>query len=360
MRAFKNYSQYGSTAMTGVRRTLGWTVFAGGLAALVLGALPAQAQGVVNLYSSRHYNTDEKLYSDFTAKTGIKINRIDDDADKLIQRMKAEGVNSPADVFISVDAGRIQRAAEEGLLQPVKSAVLEKAIPEHLREPYGMWFGFSKRARVIVYSKERVKPADLSTYEALADPKWKGKIAIRSSTYIYNQSLTGSILAALGPEKTEAWAKGFAANFARQPKGGDRDQISAVAAGEADIAITNTYYVAHMQTSKKPEEKAAAEKLGVFFPNQKDRGAHINISGGGVAKNAPNRDNAVKFLEYLVSPQAQAYFAEGNYEYPVAADAKVSPVIAAWGKFKEDQLNAQVFARNNAEALKIMDRAGWK
>ena len=179
--------------MTGVRKTIGWTVIAGGVAALILGALPAQAQGVVNLYSARHYNTDEKLYSDFTAKTGIKINRIDDDADKLIQRLKAEGANSPADLFITVDAGRIQRAAADGLLQPVKSAVLDKAVPEHLREPYGLWYGFSKRARVIVYSKARVKPADLSTYEALADPKWKGKIAIRSSTNVYNQSLTGSI-----------------------------------------------------------------------------------------------------------------------------------------------------------------------
>ena len=346
--------------MTGVRKTIGWTVIAGGVAALILGALPAQAQGVVNLYSARHYNTDEKLYSDFTAKTGIKINRIDDDADKLIQRLKAEGANSPADLFITVDAGRIQRAAADGLLQPVKSAVLDKAVPEHLREPYGLWYGFSKRARVIVYSKARVKPADLSTYEALADPKWKGKIAIRSSTNVYNQSLTGAMLAAHGPDRTLAWAKGFVANFARAPKGGDRDQIAAVAAGEADIAISNTYYLAHLLTSKKPEDRAAAEKVGVFFPNQNDRGAHVNISGGGVAAHAKNKENAIKFLEYLVSPQAQAYFAEGNYEYPVVEGAKVSPVIAAWGKFKEDGLNAQVFAQNNAEALKIMDRAGWK
>jgi iron(III) transport system substrate-binding protein len=348
--------------MTAVRRTLGWTVAAGGLAALLLGALSgaARAQGEVNLYSSRHYNTDEKLYSEFTAKTGIKINRIEDDADKLIQRMKAEGPNSPADVFISVDAGRIQRAAEDGLLQPVKSPALEMAIPAHLRDPEGLWFGFSKRARVIVYARDRVKPAELSTYEALADAKWKGRIAVRSSTYIYNQSLVGSMLAALGPEKTEAWAKGFAANFARPPKGGDRDQISAVAAGEADVAISNTYYLAHMLNSKKPEEKAAAEKAAVFFPNQDGRGTHVNISGGGVARHAKNKDNAVRFLEYLVSPQAQAYFAEGNYEYPVVADVKASPVIAAWGAFKEDQLNARIYAKNNAEALKIMDRAGWK
>jgi iron(III) transport system substrate-binding protein len=359
--------------MDRVRRIFGWTILAGGAAsaaiALATGqawsgepprAQLAQGAGEVNLYSSRHYNTDERLYSNFTKATGIKINRIEADADPLIQRMKAEGDKSPADVFISVDAGRIEAARQQGLLQPIKSDVLEKAIPAHLRDPEGYWFGFSKRARVIVYSGDRVKPEQLSTYEALADPKWKGKIAIRSSTNIYNQSLTGSILAALGPEKTEAWARGMVANFARQPKGGDRDQISAVAAGEADIGITNTYYVAHMLTSKNPAEREAAEKVVVFFPNQNDRGAHVNISGGGVAKNAPNKANAIKFLEYLASPEAQAYFAEGNYEYPVVADAKVSPILAAWGKFKDDKLNAQVFARNNAEALKIMDRAGWK
>jgi len=349
--------------MNRVRRTIGWTIALGGLLAGTAGLIPSaawSADGVVNLYSARHYNTDEKLYSTFTERTGIKINRIEDGADKLLQRMQSEGDKSPADVFITVDAGRIERARTLGLLQPIKSDVLEKAIPAHLRDPYGSWYGFSKRARVMVYAKDRVKPGDLSSYEALTDAKWKGKVAIRSSTNIYNQSLTGAMLAVYGPEKTEAWAKGLVANFARPPKGGDRDQIKAVAAGEADIGITNTYYIAHMLTSKKPEDRAAAEKVGVFFPNQNDRGTHVNISGGGVAKNAPNKANAIKFLEYLVSPEAQAYFAEGNYEYPVVADAKVSPVIAAWGKFKEDQLNAGKFAQNNAEALKIMDRAGWK
>lgn len=350
--------------MNRVRRIFGWTILAGGAAsaALALAAGPALSQGAgeVNLYSSRHYNTDEKLYENFTKATGIKINRIEADADPLIQRMKAEGDKSPADVFISVDAGRIESARAAGLLQPIKSDVLEKAIPAHLRDPEGYWYGFSKRARVIVYAKDRVKPSDLSSYEALADPKWKGKIVVRSSTNVYNQSMTGAILAAHGPEKTEAWAKAFAANFARPPKGGDRDQIAAVAAGEADIAISNTYYLAGMLMSKNPAEREAAEKVLVFFPNQGDRGTHVNISGGGVAKNAPNRANAIKFLEYLASPEAQAYFAEGNYEYPVVADARLSPILVAWGKFKEDQLNAATFAKNNAEALKIMDRAGWK
>lgn len=359
--------------MNRVRRMFGWAILAGGTASAMLAlagsqawsAEPARAQlaqgaGEVNLYSSRHYNTDERLYENFTKATGIKINRIEADADPLIQRMKAEGDKSPADVLISVDAGRIEAARAAGLLQPIRSEILEKAIPAHLRDPEGHWYGFSKRARVIIYAKDRVKPEQLSTYEALADPKWKGKIAVRSSTNIYSQSLTGALLAAHGPEKTEAWARAFAANFARPPKGGDRDQIAAVAAGEADIAISNTYYLAHMLTSKNPAEREAAEKVAVFFPNQGDRGTHVNISGGGVARYAPNKANAIKFLEYLASPEAQAYFAEGNYEYPVVADAKLSPILAAWGKFKEDQLNAAVFAKNNAEALKIMDRAGWK
>jgi len=344
-----------------VRRVLGLSIVLGGAASAVVAlcAAPASASEL-NLYSSRHYNTDEKLYANFTKATGIKINRIEADPDPLIQRMKAEGAKSPADVFISVDAGRIEIARQMDLLQPIKSAALERVVPAHLRDPDGYWFGFSKRARVIMYAKDRVKPEQLSTYEALTDAKWKGKIVVRSSTNVYNQSLTGAMLVALGMEGAENWAKGLVANFARPPKGGDRDQISAVAAGEADLAISNTYYLAHMLNGKDPAQRAAAEKIGVFFPNQKDRGAHVNISGGGVAKHAPNKANAIKFLEYLVTPEAQAYFAEGNYEYPVNPDAKLAPVLASWGKFKEDKLNAQVFAKYNADALKIMDRAGWK
>lgn len=350
--------------MNRVRRNFGLSIVIGGAVSAVLalasGPAYSQSKGELNLYSARHYNTDEKLYSNFTKATGIKINRIEADADPLIQRMKAEGDKSPADVFISVDAGRIELARQQGLLQPIKSAALEKAVPAHLRDPDGHWFGFSKRARVIMYAKDRVKPEQLSTYEDLASPKWKGKIVTRSSTNIYQQSWTGSMMVALGMEGAETWAKGLVANFARAPKGGDRDQITAVAAGEADIAIANTYYLAGMLMGKDANQKAQAEKIGVFFPNQKDRGTHVNISGGGVAKNAPNKANAIKFLEYLVTPEAQAYFAEGNYEYPVVAGAKVAPVLAGWGKFKDDQLNAQVFAKYNADALKIMDRAGWK
>ncbi|UYN97939.1 MAG: Fe(3+) ABC transporter substrate-binding protein [Enhydrobacter sp.] len=323
------------------------------------GAL-AQA-ATLNLYSARHYNTDIALYNNFTDLTGIKINRTDAAADALVAKLKAEGDKSPCDVFISVDAGRIERARADGLLQPVSSQVLTAAVPAHLRDPDNNWFGFSKRARVIFYGKERVQAANApQTYENLADATWKGKLLIRSSGNIYNQSLTGSILAALGPEKTEAWAKGVAANMARPPRGGDTDQIKAVAAGEGDICVANTYYFVNLMRSKKPEDREVAAKIGVIFPDQAGRGTHVNISGGGVAKYAPNREAAVKFLEYLVSPNAQRYFAQGNSEYPVLANVDMAPELASLGKFKEDQLNARVFARNNAEALKIMDRAGWK
>lgn len=325
-----------------------------------LGAAAAANAAEVNVYSSRHYDTDKALYENFTAATGIKINLIEGKEDELIERIRNEGVNSPADIFVTVDAGRLYRAQAAGILQGVKTDALTKAVPEHLREPDGHWYGLSKRARVFIYNKTTVKPADLSTYEALTDPAWKGRILIRSSTNIYNQSLTGSILAAHGEKGAEEWAKGMVANFARKPQGGDTDQIKGVAAGEGDIAISNTYYFGRLVASKKPEDQAIVAKLGVFFPNQGDRGTHINISGAGVAKNAPNKDNAVKFLEYLVSPAAQKLFSEGNFEYPVVEGAAIHPVVAAWGTFKEDKLNAAVFGKNNAEALKIMDRAGWK
>ena len=317
--------------------------------------------GTLNLYSARHYNTDEALYGNFADLTGIKINRIDAEPDPLVQRLRSEGDKSPCDVFITVDAGRIERAREMGLLQPVKSAVLDKAIPAHLRDPDNGWFGFSKRARVIVYNKEKVAAANApKNYEDLADPKWKGKVLIRSSGHIYNQSLVGSILAADGPAKTEEWAKGVAANLARPPRGGDTDQIRAAAAGEGELAVTNTYYYANLMKSKKPEDMEVISKTTLVFPNQGDRGTHINLSAGGVAKHSPNKEAAIKFLEYLVSAPAQKYFAEGNNEYPVVAGVALSEQLKTLGTFKEDQLNARVFAQNNAEALKIMDRAGWK
>jgi iron(III) transport system substrate-binding protein len=327
-------------------------------------AMPRRSQaqsGTLNLYSARHYNTDEALYGNFADLSGIKINRIDAEPDPLVERLKAEGDRSPCDVLITTDAGRIERARQMGLLQPISSAVLAKAVPARLRDPDNNWFGFSKRARVILYNKEKLTAATApQTYEDLADPKWKGKLLIRSSGHIYNQSLVGSLLAADGAEKTEAWAKGLAANLARPSRGGDTDQIKGVAAGEAEICVVNTYYYLTLMRSKKPEDREIAAKVGLVFPNQANRGTHVNISGGAVAKHAPNKEAAVKFLEYLVSPQAQRYFAEGNSEYPVVTGVELSPELKALGSFKEDQLNARVFAQNNADALKIMDRAGWK
>ncbi|NDJ17713.1 Fe(3+) ABC transporter substrate-binding protein [Myxacorys almedinensis] len=315
---------------------------------------------VVNLYSARHYDTDNALYDGFTKKTGIKVNLVEAEADKLIERIKSEGANSPADVLITVDAGRLWRAQEAGLLRPVKSSVLESTIPENVREPQGHWFGFTRRARVIVYNKDQVKPAELSTYEGLTDPKWKGRIVMRSSDNIYNQSLTGSVLAQHGAQKTEEWARGLTANFARPPEGNDTAQIKAVAAGEGDLTLANTYYLIRLAKSEKPEDQEVAKRVGIVFPNQSDRGTHINISGGGVVKTAPNRAAAIQFLEYLASQEAQELFAAGNNEYPVVAGVKVDPVLSAYGTFKEDKLNAAIYGKNNAEALKIMDRAGWK
>jgi iron(III) transport system substrate-binding protein len=328
--------------------------------AAILGSAVSASAAEVNVYSSRHYDTDKSLYQTFTQQTGIKVNIIEGRDDELIERIRTESGNSPADILITVDAGRLWRAQNADILQPIKSKTLEDTVPSYLREPSGLWFGLTKRARVIIYNKAAVKPSELSTYEDLADPKWKGRLLIRSSTNVYNQSLAGSILAAHGEQKTEEWARGIVANLARRPQGGDSDQIKAVAAGEGDIAVSNTYYFGRIAGSDKPEDKAIADKVGVFFPNQNDRGTHVNISGAGVLKNAPNKDNAVKFLEYLVSPPAQKIFAEGNYEYPVSKVAETSPVIASWGSFKEDNLNAAVFGKNNEEALKIMDRAGWK
>jgi len=319
----------------------------------------AQTQ-TLNLYSARHYDTDNALYESFTKKTGIKVNLVEAKAEELIERIKSEGANSPADLIITVDAGNLSRAKEAGILQPVSSKVLETAVPASLRDPEGHWFGLSKRARVIVYNKDKVKPSDLSTYEALTDPKWKGRILVRSSNNVYNQSLVGSMLEVNGPQKTEEWARGVVANFARPPEGNDTAQIKAVAAGQGDIAIANSYYVARLLKSDKPEDKAIAQKIGVFFPNQNERGAHVNISGGGVVKTAPNKEGAIKFLEYMVSPEAQEIFAKSNYEYPVLEGAALDPVVASLGQFKADATNAAAFGKNNPEALKIMDRAGWK
>jgi iron(III) transport system substrate-binding protein len=340
-----------------MKRCVLGTVISAVLSLAMLGGTVAQE---VNVYNARHYGTDQQLWDGFTKETGIKVNVVDGSHDELIQRLESEGTNSPADVLITVDAGRLAFAAGKDLFAPTKSDVLEKDVPAHLRHPDGLWYGLAVRARVLVYDKARINPADLSTYEALADPKFKGRIVVRSSSNVYNLSLMGSIIAADGPEKAEEWAKGLVANMARPPEGGDTDQIKAVAAGVGDIAISNTYYFARMLASEKPEDKAVAEKLAIFFPNQADRGTHVNVSGAGVLKSAPNKENAVKFLEYLVSPDAQRYFADVSLEYPVNAAVKPHPVLAGFGDFKHDTLNAATYSANSVEAAMIMDRAGWK
>jgi len=323
---------------------------------------PATAQdNTLNLYTARHYSTDEALYANFTKATGIKVNRIEGGEDALFERIKAEGANSPADVFLTVDAGRLWRADQAGIFEPVKSPLLDKRIPAQYRDPEGRWFGFSARARVIVYNKAAVKPGEIENYEDLADPKWKGKVCVRSSAHPYQLSLTASIIAHDGPEKADAWLKGLAANLARDPKGGDTDQIRSVAAGECDVTLTNQYYLVRLMRSQKPEDRAVVEKIGMVWPNQGNRGAQMNVSGGGMLKNAPHKDAAVKFLEYLASDEAQRYFADGNNEWPTVPGVKISnPELEKLGKFKADTLNVALLGRNQAAAQKASDRAGYK
>ncbi|NJN01541.1 MAG: Fe(3+) ABC transporter substrate-binding protein [Leptolyngbyaceae cyanobacterium RM1_1_2] len=315
---------------------------------------------VVNVYSARHYDIDDDLYNSFTEQTGIEVNVIEGDSDELLERVQNEGESSPADVFITVDAGRLWRAEEAGLFQPVASTVLEEKIPANLRHPDNLWFGLTKRARVLVYNVDQVEPSELSTYEALAQPEWKGRVCVRSSGNVYNQSLVGSIIETDGEAAAEAWAKGLVSNFARQPEGGDVDQIKAVAAGQCEVAIVNHYYWARLAKSDSPEDQAVIEKTAIFFPNQDTQGTHINISGAGVVATAPHPENAIAFLEFLVGPEAQAVFALGNNEYPVVEGVEVDPIVAKLGEFKVDEVNVASYGRNNPEVIKIVDRAGWK
>ena len=329
------------------------------LAAALLGA-PAMAQEkVLNLYSARHYQTDEALYANFTRLTGIKINRIEGKEDELLERIRNEGANSPADVVITVDAARLAQADALGLFAPVKSRVLEERIPAHLRSPD--WFAFSTRARVILYNKAAVNPADVLNYEDLASPRLKGQVCVRSGAHPYNLSLGSALVHHLGEQKTEEWARGLVANFARVPKGGDTDQIKAVAAGECGVTISNTYYIARLLRSDKPADKQAMEKVGVVWPNQKSFGTHINVSGGGMLRTAPHKEAAVLFLEHLASDEAQAYFANGNNEWPVVKSAAVkNPALESLGSFKADSLNVGTLSKNAATAQRIFDRAGWR
>jgi len=313
--------------------------------------------GEVNLYSSRHYDTDLALYEDFTKATGIKVNRIEADADALIERIASEGEFSPADLLITVDAGRLWRAEEAGVLQPVSSDVLEERLPDHLRHPDGLWFGLSTRARIIIYNKERGRPEGLETYADLADPALRGDICMRSSSNIYNISLLASIIAHRGEEAASEWASGVVRNFRRAPQGNDTANIEAVAAGECRISVVNTYYLARY--AGEGADGVLIDNIGIIFPNQETTGTHINISGAGVARHAPNRENAIRFLEYLTSESAQKYFANGNNEYPAVAGVEANSAVEALGEFRPDTISAAQLGRNQARAVAIFDAAGW-
>ena len=338
------------------------------LASLVWGAA-AQAQEL-NLYSARHYSTDEALYADFTKATGIKINRVDADDAGIIARLKAEGASSPADVILLVDAARLWRGEQDGLFLPIKSKLLDDTIPASLRAAPAAdggtpWFGFSTRARVVVYDKIRVKPEDVDTYEELGDAKNKGKLCIRSGSHPYNLSLFGAMTEHLGEQKAEAWLKGMVDNMARTPKGGDTDQIKAVAAGECQIAVTNSYYLARMMRSGKPEDRAVVEKVGVVFPNQSSWGTHVNIAGAAVARHAKNQANAIKFLEYLASASAQNHFANGNNEWPVAKGVNTdNPALKSMtggsGQFKSETIPISAVGANQVKVQQMLDRVGFQ
>lgn len=331
-------------------------------ALIALGLLGPAAQAQtrqLNLYSARHYQTDEALYANFTKATGIRINRLDGKEDELVERLRNEASASPADVLITVDAARLEVADALGLFQPVRSKLLEERIPAALRTP--TWFSFSTRARVIVYNKRAIKPETVQSYADLAAPALKGQVCVRSGSHPYNLSLGAALIAHDGEARTEAWAKGLVANFARAPKGGDTDQIKSVAAGECGVTLSNTYYLARMMRSDKAEDKQAMAAVGVVWPNQATWGTHINVSGAGVLKHAPNREAAIQFLEYLASNEAQAYFADGNNEWPVVASVKVvNPALSTLGSFKADSLPIGELSKTTALAQKVFDRAGWK
>ena len=323
-------------------------------------ATSAAAEGELNLYSSRHYDTDERLYSDFTDLTGITINRIEGKADELIERMKAEGANSPADILLTVDTSRLERAKEAGILQSIDSPLLEGRIPASLQDEDNQWFGFSQRARIIFYNKDTVT-APPTTYVALADPAYKGQVCHRSSSNVYSQTLLSAVIENHGAEAAKDWAQGVVENFARDPQGGDTDQLRGLVSGECDISISNTYYFARA-IRKEVSGLSADERanIGWVFPSQNGEGAHMNLSGAGVAANAPNRENALKFMEYLASDQAQQYFSAGNDEYPAVPGVAISPSVAQLGMFRPDDVDLSAVAKNVPAAQQIFNEVGWK
>lgn len=330
------------------------------LSALGVGSVPAEEK-VMNLYTARHYATDEAFYTGFTKLTGIKINRIEGGEDALFERIKAEGTASPADVFLTVDVARLWRAEQAGIFTPVKSAVLSRRIPAHFRDPSNHWFGFSSRARVIAYDRGKVNPGDIARYESLADAKWKKEICTRPSSHPYNLSLISSMILHLGDEKAREWARGVAGNLARPPRGGDTDQLTAVNVGECSVALSNHYYYVRLIRSTKAQDQTLVKKVGIIWPNQNDRGTHLNISGGGVLKNAPHRAAALKFLDYLASDPAQALFANGNNEWPVVKGVKLAnPELEQFGQFRTDSLPLEKLGKTQGAAQKLADQVGWK
>lgn len=318
------------------------------------------ASGEVNLYTARHYDSDLPLYERFTAETGIKINRIEGNADQLIARMKSEGATSPADLFITADAGALWRAQQAGLLQPISSDALNTRIPENLREPNGNWYAYMRRARVVAYDSTKVQPEEIDTYEEIASPRFKGKLCVRSSDSVYNLSLVGALIEAWGPERANEWVKGVVANMARPPEGGDRDQVRAVAAGVCEIALTNSYYYIRMASGDNEADRKVTETVKLGFPSLDGQGAHVNISGGGVAANAPNKDNAIKLLEFFASAETQLHVSKNNNEFPASPDVVTPEPVAAYAGFTPHPMPAAAFAARQPEAQSMMSAAGWK
>jgi iron(III) transport system substrate-binding protein len=332
-----------------------------GLLAAVLATACARHSEAVNVYSYREEGLIKPLLDQFSTQTGIKVNLLTGPAEGLFERLQAEGENTPADLLITVDAGRLHQAKNAGLLQPATSPVLTAEVPEHLRDPDNEWFGLSYRARIIMYNTRAVQPGALTRYEDLVKEEWKGRLCMRSSGNIYNQSLLASMIAVAGETAAEAWARGIVANMARDPQGNDRSQIQGVAIGECDVTLANTYYLANLQASDNPDERASVANIGVIFPNQSDRGTHINVSGGGITRHAKNPENALKLLEFMIGDAAQRWYAEANHEYPVRPGIPVSGTVKAWGfPFKTDTLNLSRLGVLNATAVKVFDRAGWK
>lgn len=315
---------------------------------------------VVNVYTARHYEADDKVFSNFTKKTGIKVNVVKGEAEELIERLKREGESTEADLFITVDGGILANAKKNDILQQVKSDIVDKNVPAKFRDKDDNWIGMATRARVIVYSKDRVKPEELSTYEDLTSDKWKGKVLARSSTSLYNQSLLASFIELNGEQEAEKWAAGVVKNFARQPDGGDRDQAKAIAAGTGDVAIMNTYYVGLLANSSEPEEVKVAENIGVFFPNQETNGTHVNISGIGLTKHSKNPENATKLIEYITDVEAQEFLSANNYEFPVNENAEKPEILKSWGEFKMQELNFDTLGEHNQKAIGIFNKVGWK